>query len=118
MQLAQLNELALQHIAALLKALGDPMRLRILQVLHRGEASVTDITTAVNGQQPNISKHLQNLAKAGLVQSRKDGLQTLYRVNGKPVDQLCTTICRTFMTLRAQQTRSLQQPRSRSKGHR
>ncbi len=66
--------------AAALKALGQPTRLRILEFLRNGERCVCDIFPAINEEQPNVSRHLAVLKGAGLVASRKDGLNVHYRV--------------------------------------
>jgi ArsR family transcriptional regulator len=66
--------------AAALKALGQPTRLRILELLRNGERCVCDIFPAINEEQPNVSRHLAVLKGAGLVASRKDGLNVHYRV--------------------------------------
>jgi ArsR family transcriptional regulator, arsenate/arsenite/antimonite-responsive transcriptional repressor len=66
--------------ARILKALADPTRLRILNLLHRyeGNMSVFDITEVFDLEQPTISFHLKVLTNAGLVDSRKQGLWAYY----------------------------------------
>ena len=57
-----------------LKALADPVRLRLLQVLHdRGETCVCELVAELGTTQPNISTHLRLLRAAGLVDSHKVG---------------------------------------------
>lgn len=105
MLLTELSETALQPLAAMLKALGDPLRLRIMCILHQGECSVNAITAALQAKQPNVSKHLHILALAGLVRARKVGVQTLYGTGGALVDHLCRNVCRTFVTLQERKLR-------------
>ncbi len=66
--------------AAALKALGQPTRLRILQLLRNGERCVCEIFPAIQEEQSNVSRHLAVLKSAGLVASRKEGLNVHYRV--------------------------------------
>ncbi len=66
--------------ADLYKAIAHPARLQILDLLRPGELCVCEIYPVLNMEQSNTSRHLSVLKKAGLVQSRKDGLRVLYRV--------------------------------------
>lgn len=66
--------------AAALKALGQPTRLRILELLRNGERCVCEIFPAIQEEQSNVSRHLAVLKSAGLVASRKEGLNVHYRV--------------------------------------
>jgi ArsR family transcriptional regulator len=60
------------------RALADPTRLRILNLLRPGERCVCDLVRIIGVPQPNISQHLAYLRKAGLVTGRKDGLWMHY----------------------------------------
>lgn len=66
--------------AAALKALGQPTRLRILELLRKGERCVCEIFPVLQEEQSNVSRHLAVLKSAGLVASRKEGLKVHYRV--------------------------------------
>lgn len=66
--------------AELLKALGHPARVAILDILRRGEECVCRICPALEGSQPNTSKHLAVLKKAGIIDSRQEGTMTFYWV--------------------------------------
>lgn len=68
------------HTANRLKVMGHPVRLRILDMLRHGEICVCHIERALDKRQPYISQHLMTLRDAGLVESRKDGLQVFYRL--------------------------------------
>lgn len=72
----------LNHIAAVFRALGEPMRLRILEALGTAEQSVNQLVAATGTSQPNVSKHLGLLLNAGLVRRRKDGVSVYYSVAG------------------------------------
>ncbi|MDX2043032.1 MAG: metalloregulator ArsR/SmtB family transcription factor [Acidobacteriota bacterium] len=84
---------ALQLVAARFKVLSDPMRLRILQLLQDGEASVTMITASVESTQPNVSKHLKIMQEAGLVARRQDGNTVYYSISDPTVFDLCEVVC-------------------------
>ena len=71
-----LNDTNADAIAERFKALGDPMRLRLLRALRDGECSVGDLAGRIGGGQANVSKHLQVLFQQGYVDRRKDGTMT------------------------------------------
>jgi DNA-binding transcriptional ArsR family regulator len=83
----------LQRIAEVLKAMADPTRLKILHSLHQGELCVSDILEIVGGSQANVSKHLSVLKRAGLVASRRDGLNVFYRISDEGVFTICRNVC-------------------------
>jgi ArsR family transcriptional regulator, arsenate/arsenite/antimonite-responsive transcriptional repressor len=77
-----LSEDQARRIAPLLKALADPVRLRLLSLVAShgdGEACVCDLNDAFDLSQPTISHHLKVLADAGLVQRDKRGVWAYYR---------------------------------------
>ena len=63
----------------ILKALADPIRLRIIYLLDKGEFSVAEMQEILGMGQSRISSHLANLRKGELVQDRKEGKKTYYR---------------------------------------
>jgi ArsR family transcriptional regulator len=83
-------EAAIQ-LATTLKALSDPVRLRLLSVVashHGGEACVCDISVGIDVSQPTISHHLKVLRTAGLLDSERRGSWVYYRVNPTVLQQL------------------------------
>ena len=66
--------------AKVAKALAHPSRLLILDVLTEGEVCVCKLTPLVGADQSTVSKHLAILKNAGLIEDRKEGLNTYYRV--------------------------------------
>jgi DNA-binding transcriptional ArsR family regulator len=80
-------------IADRLKALAEPARLEILNVLRNGELTVSEIVEATGLAQANVSKHLQLLHAQGFVSRRKDGLFTYYAVADRFVFKLCELMC-------------------------
>ena len=87
------NEETLGRIAEILKVMSEPMRLKILQTLHDGEHSVSDILKATGGQQANVSKHLGILRRMRLVTCRKDGLNVYYQLSDDSIFAICESIC-------------------------
>jgi DNA-binding transcriptional ArsR family regulator len=83
----------LSRIAEVLKAMADPTRLKILHSLQRGERCVSEILEVVGGSQANVSKHLSVLKRAGLVASRRDGLNVFYRIVDPSVFTICRNVC-------------------------
>ncbi len=78
----------MDELADLLKAMAHPTRLQILTMLRRGELCVCHIENALGKRQPYISQQLMVLRDAGLVESRKDGLQVYYRIVDERVQRL------------------------------
>ena len=75
-------------------ALGDPTRRHIVESLSRGEASATQLAADLPVTRQAVSKHLTALREAGLVESRRQGRETLYRVNAEPLDEVAAWIVR------------------------
>ncbi len=67
-------------IAALLRTLGQPERLKILLAIGREEACVCHLEAALGLRQATISQHLMALRQAGLVSTRRDGRNIYYRL--------------------------------------
>jgi ArsR family transcriptional regulator len=70
----------LNQMDTLFKALADPTRLRILGLLLTGEVCVCHIHESLKIPQPKASRHLAYLRRAGLVETRRDGLWMHYRM--------------------------------------
>ncbi|MCF8504259.1 MAG: metalloregulator ArsR/SmtB family transcription factor [Caulobacter sp.] len=64
----------------ILRAAGEPTRLRILALLSREELSVLELCTVLGQSQPRVSRHLKLLAEAGLVERFPDGAWVFYRL--------------------------------------
>ncbi len=79
------------------KALADNTRQAILRLLQvRGETSVSDIVAAFKLSQPTISHHLSILRKYGLVQTRHEGKEVLYRVDQDNITECCGMLMTRF----------------------
>jgi DNA-binding transcriptional ArsR family regulator len=80
-------------IAGRFKALADPTRIRLLDRLHDGEATVTELTNVAGTTQQNVSKQMLLLLQAGVVARRRDGNFIYYRIADEAVFELCATVC-------------------------
>jgi DNA-binding transcriptional ArsR family regulator len=76
-------------IAARLRALGEPVRIRLVDRLRDGEATVAQLTDSVGCSQQNVSKHLAVLHQAGLLRRRRDGTHVLYSIADDSVLEVC-----------------------------
>jgi ArsR family transcriptional regulator len=83
----------LEMIAQRFRAMGEPMRLRLLVSLQEGERSVGDLVREHDTSQANVSKHLQVLAAAGLLKRRKAGLKVLYSIADPDIFNMCDMVC-------------------------
>lgn len=86
-------EAALQMIAHHFAALADPLRLKIVHALVDGEKNVNTLVEATGGLQANISRHLQKLKSAGVVNRRKEGAQVFYSIADPSIYALCEQVC-------------------------
>jgi ArsR family transcriptional regulator len=79
-----------QEMAQLAKALADPIRIQLLDVLgkHAGKVCVCELVPLFDVSQPTVSHHLRVLREAGLVGSEKQGLWAYYYVVPGALDRL------------------------------
>src|ERR1700704_1782157 len=82
------------------KALADPSRRAIFELLTRGEVAVKDLTARFDISQPAVSQHLAALKDAGLVNDRREGRCAFYRVEPRGMKPLIDWIAhyRAFWT--------------------
>jgi DNA-binding transcriptional ArsR family regulator len=80
-------------VAQRFRALGDPLRIRLVERMMDGEASVQELVAATGGGQQNVSKHLGVLLHAGIVGRRKEGTFVYYRIVDEVVFDLCAQVC-------------------------
>jgi DNA-binding transcriptional ArsR family regulator len=86
------NSLA-ERIAERFRVLGEPMRIRLLDVLRNGEATVKDLQVETGATQQNVSKHLNVLLSAGMVGRRREGNFAFYSIADPMVFSLCEEVC-------------------------
>lgn len=88
-----LPEALVELIARRFHVLEEPMRIRLLDQLRDGEATVHELAETTGASQQNVSKHLNVLHEAGIVARRKLGTQVFYRVVDEGVFELCESVC-------------------------
>lgn len=88
-----LPESLIQLIAERFQVLGEPMRIRLLDRLRQGEATVGELAEELGTSQQNVSKHLSVLTRAGLVAREKQGTSVRCRVADESVFALCEIVC-------------------------
>jgi len=78
------------RMAAVAKALGDPIRLQLVDVLrrHAGEVCVCELVPLFDISQPTLSHHLGKLRSAGIVDSERRGLWAYYYVRADALAEL------------------------------
>lgn len=80
-------------VAQRFRVLGEPMRIKLLDRLREGEASVGELQEALGASQQNVSKHLGILHAAGMVARTKDGNRSRYSISDPSVFELCDQVC-------------------------
>ena len=75
-------KLSAKQAVDVLRAAGEPTRLRILALLEREELAVLELCRVLDQSQPRVSRHLKLLAEAGLVERFPDGAWVFYRLTG------------------------------------
>ena len=81
---------AAARMAAVAKALGDPVRLQLVDVLrkHAGKVCVYELVPLFDISQPTLSHHLKKLRDAGIVDSERRGLWAYYYVRPESLEEL------------------------------
>ncbi|MGH2982329.1 MAG: ArsR/SmtB family transcription factor [Solirubrobacterales bacterium] len=79
-----------QRVASTAKALGDPIRLQLVDVLrkHAGKVCVCELVPLFDLSQPTVSHHLKVLREAGIVGSERQGLWAYYYVKPEAMKEL------------------------------
>ncbi len=85
-----------ERMAAVAKAIADPVRLQLVDVLrkHAGKVCVCELIPLFDLSQPTISHHLRILREAGIVDSEKHGLWSFYYVRPEGLDELSAWLSR------------------------
>ncbi|GAA1645423.1 ArsR/SmtB family transcription factor [Georgenia ruanii] len=90
-----LGEASAIELAAILKAIADPTRLRLLSLIGQdqaGEMCVCDLTDVVELSQPTVSHHLKVLVDAGILTREKRGVNAYYGLMPGALDSLATVL--------------------------
>ena len=88
-----LPEPLIEVIAERFRVIGEPMRIRLLDALRDGEATVGELTERLGASQQNVSKHLGVLHQAGIVRREKQGTSVHYSIADDSVFDLCEQVC-------------------------
>jgi DNA-binding transcriptional ArsR family regulator len=88
-----LSEGQLDAVARLFTVLSVPSRLMLLQALHNGPMSVSELMEACSMKQANVSKHLAVLHDHHLVKRNRDGISVRYEIADPMVFSLCDLVC-------------------------
>ena len=108
-----LSDKMLDVVARRFRTLGEPFRLRLLQTLEDGEKTVGELVQSLDGNQPNVSKHLQILHDAGLVNRRREATTIVYAISDPMVFKLCDLVCRSAQKQTRKEYELLQTPAKR-----
>jgi len=76
------------RVAEVAKALSSPVRVRILKILQEGERCGCELVPLLSLDPSVVSRHLAVLSRAGLVESRRDGVRVLWRLASPEIPQL------------------------------
>lgn len=88
-----LPEPLVELVAERFRVLGEPMRIKLLDRLREGDATVNELQEALGASQQNISKHLGILRGAGMVARTKQGNHACYSISDPAVFELCEQVC-------------------------
>jgi DNA-binding transcriptional ArsR family regulator len=88
-----LPEPLIELVAQRFRVLGEPMRIKLLDRLREGDATVGELQAALGASQQNVSKHLGILNAAGMVTRTKDGNHARYAISDPTVFELCDQVC-------------------------
>jgi len=88
-----LSDELIELIAERFRVLSEPIRIKLLDRLREGEATVVELTELIGTTQQNVSKHLGVLQRNGIVARRKQGNFAYYRIVDEGVYSLCEAVC-------------------------
>ena len=100
-----MEEKVLELKAEILKALAQPTRLKILELLRNGEKCICEIVPAINGEQSNISRHISLMQKTNLVVTRKDGVKVMVKVRDPRIFGILDSISTILKNRMSEQSR-------------
>ena len=80
-------------IAARFRVIAEPMRIKLLDSLRDGPATVNELSATLGSSQQNASKHLGVLHRAGIVSRAKEGTRVRYAISDESVFELCELVC-------------------------
>jgi len=93
--------------AQLISALAHPLRIAIVELLKDGEVCVCEIADRIGAERSNTSRHLAVMLKAGVLKTRKDGLQVFYALRTPCVVEFLTCATRAIKQNLKEQSKAL-----------
>ena len=78
--LSKKKQLLFEKQAEIVKAIGHPLRIAIVDFLKDGQECVCDIAEHVGSERSNVSRHLSVMVNAGVLESHKEGLKVIYKL--------------------------------------
>jgi len=91
-QLSALDATVLERASRVIRVLGHPLRLRLLELLEDGERNVTELVLATNVSQAMVSQQLRILRAEGVVGDRREGPRVFYRITEPKVSRILDCI--------------------------
>jgi DNA-binding transcriptional ArsR family regulator len=88
-----LPEPLVELIAQRFRVLGEPMRIRLLDRLRDGAATIGELQAATGASQQNVSKHMGVLLAAGFVTKAKQGTFSRFEIADEAIVALCEQVC-------------------------
>ncbi len=95
------------RVAERFKALSDAGRLSVLAALQRGERSVGELVDLTGRSQPHVSQQLAGLAHAGLVEARREGTRSYYRIADASILRICEVVCESVLARARSESRDV-----------
>ncbi len=89
----RLDDRGLVHVAEYFRALSEPLRLKILNMLFDKAHNVGELTELLECSQANVSKHLATLTRLGFIERTAHGTSAYYKIADPRVQQLCELVC-------------------------
>lgn len=100
LQTSPLSEADADELAVMLKALADPVRLRLLSFIattEDGEACACDLTEPAGRSQATVSHHLSQLTQVGVLKREQRGKWAWFRLDRDRLNSICAAVCATSM---------------------
>jgi DNA-binding transcriptional ArsR family regulator len=107
--LMSISPQGLSRVAEYFKVLSEVSRLQILCALKEKALNVTEIMTATQMGQANVSKHLKILTQAGIVSRHPQGVSVYYRISNPAIFDICEVVCDQIMMQHQEQSQHLGQ---------
>lgn len=96
LQAAPLSEADAEDLAGVLKALADPVRLRLISFIaatENGEACACDLTEPTGRSQATVSHHLSQLTQAGILEREQRGKWAWFTLDRDRLSSICAAVC-------------------------